>query len=112
MRQERTIGNNCRLLMKQREITEEAFAHALGYSFTDVKKLLDGRLLTTDRDIQDIAAFFNVTTEYILADRGEDAYSGAGFMHCINRFADEADKDKVLDIFDMYCDLKEMVNKK
>lgn len=110
MRQERTIGNNCRLLMNDQAVTEDAFARALGYSALDVKKLMDGRLLTTDDDIQDIANYFGVEAEYILTDHGKEAYSGPGFMHCVDDFSDDMNKDKVLDIFDMYCDLMEMLS--
>ena len=111
MRQERTIGNNCRLLLNKRAVTEETFARTLGYSTLDVKRLMDGRLLTTDEDIQEIAKFFDVKAEYILTDHGKDVYSGPGFMHCMDEFTDGANEDKVLDIFDMYCDLKEMLSK-
>lgn len=58
MRQERIIGKNCRLLMQSRAVSEDTFAKALGYSLLDVKKLMDGELLTTDKDIADIAEFF------------------------------------------------------
>ncbi len=110
MRQERTIGNNCRLLLQKSGVSEEVFARELGYSNLDVKKLLDGRIFTTDRDIQDIANYFHVSANDILIDQGNEKYEGSGFMHCMGNFTDDANKDKILDIFDMYCDLKEMLS--
>lgn len=110
MRQERIIGKNCRRLMQKQAVNEEEFAKKLGYSVLDVKKLMDGRIFTTNRDIQDIASFFNVLPEDILKDQGKDAYEGPGFLHCMTGFSDGANEEKILDIFDMYCDLKEMLS--
>lgn len=110
MRQERIIGKNCRLLMQKQAVSEEEFAKKLGYSVLDVKKLMDGRIFTTHRDIQDIASFFKVLPEFILKDHGKAAYNGSGFMYCMTDFSDEDNEEKILDIFDMYCDLKEMLS--
>lgn len=109
MRQERLIGNNCRHLMCTQAITEDAFARALGYSPLDVKKLMDGRLFINDQDLKGIADYFKVDVEYMLSDHGKAAYSGPGFMRCMDDFSNDENKEKVLDIFDMYCDLKEML---
>ena len=109
MRFERVIGNNCRYLMNMHEISEDVFANELGYTTSDVKKLLDGRLFVNDQDIRNIAAYFGVDDEYMLMDHGNAVYSGPGFLHCIDRFISDENREKVLDIFDMYCDLKEMV---
>ena len=95
--------------MQSRAVSENTFAKALGYSLLDVKNLMDGRLLTTDKDIADISEFFNVPVDYILTDQGKIAYSGPGFLHCVGSFSDGKNEDKVLDIFDQYCDLKNML---
>ena len=32
-------------------------------------------------------------------------------MHCMGQFKDAKNKTKILDILDMYCDIKEVLNK-
>ncbi|MGD9678706.1 MAG: helix-turn-helix domain-containing protein [Vulcanibacillus sp.] len=111
MESARVIGNNILLLLNERNITKEAFADASGYSLSDVQKLCDARLFMTNEDVKDIAKYFNVTDEYLRTDLGLCAYKGEDFLHCMGRFKRPENKDKILDIFDMYCDLKEALYK-
>ena len=107
MRSERILGSNIKLLLNERGVSTEEFAESLGYSFFDVQKLCDARLFTTEDDIKDIANYFNVAVEDLYFDQGDSKYTGEGFIHCIGQFKSYENKQKVLDIFDMYCDLKE-----
>ena len=83
----RIFGNNCRLLMMEQGISQKKFAEKLGYSKSDVKRLLDGRLLLFDDDIRDIAAFFSKTRDEMFEIRGTDEYKGSGFPQCIGNFS-------------------------
>ncbi|AKN33781.1 hypothetical protein Ccar_24325 [Clostridium carboxidivorans P7] len=107
MENARVLGNNITLLLNQKGISKEAFAKALGYSCFDVQKLCDARLLTTEEDIKDIADYFNVTTDELFTYRDDNAYTGEGFMHCMGKFNQPENREKILDIFDMYCNIKE-----
>ena len=104
----RTLGNNITLLLKQGGIEIPEFAKALGYSVEEVQRLRDARLYTTEEDIQDIAGYFGISEEELYIPR-EGEYIGEGFLHCMGSFKDEMNKEKILDIFDMYADLKEAV---
>ena len=42
---------------------------------------------------------------------GDSGECGAGFLHCMGKFTRPENKEKILNIFDMYCDLKEALNK-
>lgn len=110
MRDTRVLGNNINLLLNQKGITKEDFASALGYSVFDVQKLCDARLSTSKADLQDIARFLQVDESSLFTDLGEKAYVGDGFMHCMGEFKSKANKNKILDIFDMYCDMQELLN--
>ena len=101
----RVFGNNCKLQLKNQNIDEKKFADTLGYSPSDVKKLLDGRLFITEEDENTIAHFFSVPTKELFVEK-RDEYKGEEFLHCMTEF-DAADEDEILNIFDMYCDLQE-----
>jgi hypothetical protein len=103
----RVLGNNINLLLNQKSITKDTFANALGYSFFEAQKLCDARLYATKEDVNDIAKYFDVSTDYLFTDQGNEVYKGVGFMHCMGQFKRPENKDKILDIFDMYCDMKE-----
>lgn len=103
----RVFGNNCRLQMQKQKISEKSFAKKLGFSESDVKKILDGRLALFKDDIRDIAALFHLSEEEMFEDRGTGAYNGIGFMHCMGEFVNPKNRDLILDILDQYCTLKE-----
>ena len=111
MRFTRIIGNNCKLHLNKRSISKETLAEALGYSSDDVERLCDGRLFTTEQDVSDIAEYFGITEQELLTNQGADAYVGEGFLHCMGKFKKPENEEKILDIFDMYCDIKEVLNK-
>ena len=106
----RVFGNNCKLQLRNKNIDKENFADALGYSTSDVKKLLDGRLFITEEDENAIASFFSVPTKELYVENREQ-YKGEEFLHCMTEFDNPADEDEILNIFDMYCDLQEAVKK-
>lgn len=111
MNEARVIGNNIRLLLNNSGIEKSVFADALGYSLMDVDKLCDARLFTTEEDIQDIANFFAINPSDLLVCKDDSEYKGNGFLHCMGKFTNPENKEKILSIFDMYCDLKESLNK-
>ena len=86
----RAFGNNCKWYLKSQNIGEENFADALGYSVADIRKLLDGRLFITEDDESAIADFFSVPIDELYLESNEPQIN-----------------EEVLDILDMYCDLKE-----
>lgn len=103
----RVLGNNIKMLMNKNNVNSEEFANGLGYSLFDVQKLCDARLLATDQDVVDISHYFGVTPDYLYSVHENDNYSGPGFMNCMHQFKKPENEEKILNIFDMYCDLKE-----
>lgn len=108
MERARVLGNNITLLLNQRGITKESFADALGYSLYEVQKLCDARLFTDEEDLEDIANFFQVSKDDLFIDNS-DKYCGEGFMDCMGKFKRSENRENILDIFDMYCDIKEIL---
>lgn len=109
MRDTRILGNNINLLLNQKGVTKENFAEAMGYTVFDVQKLCDARLSTSAEDLKDIAQFFEVDESSLFTDLGDKTYVGDGFMHCMGEFSSRENKNKILDIFDMYCDMQELL---
>lgn len=103
----RVFGNNIRYYLNQQGISVGDFAEKLGYSFYDAQKLLDGRLFVTQQDMQDIAEVICVSQEELQTIKEDGSYVGEGFMDCMGKFKNPENQDKILDIFDMYCDIKE-----
>lgn len=108
MERARVLGNNITLLLNQRGITKESFADALGYSLYEVQKLCDARIFTAEEDVEEIAKYFQIPKNDLYIDNKEK-YFGEGFMDCMGKFKRPENREKVLDIFDMYCDIKEIL---
>lgn len=107
MEKARVLGDNIKLLLAQRGVEKDTFARALGYSLLDVEKLCDARLFTTEDDVRDIADYFKVMPETLYVRQDEGMYVGDVFLHCMGQFKDLKNRERILDIFDMYCDVKE-----
>ena len=109
MEQARVFGNNIRLLLENDENKKKAFADTLGYTLYEVDKLCDARLYTTEEDVKDIANYFSVTPDSLYISKSAEEYVGDGFLHCMGQFKKPENRDKILNIFDMYCDMKELL---
>lgn len=92
-------------------VHDKNFAEKLGYSTDEVDRLCDARLAVTHEDIREIADFFSCSVDSMFLRRDEAEYVGTGFLHCMGQLKDSDDREKILNIFDMYCDLLEALNK-
>lgn len=109
MNRARILGDNIKLLLKEKVISKSGFAEALGYSVDEVERLCDARLAVTEEDVRGIAAFFSCTADDLFVRKDEREYEGVGFLHCMGQFKNPDDREKILNIFDMYCDLIEVL---
>jgi hypothetical protein len=107
----RVLGDNIKLLLTQRGIEKDAFAKEMGYSLLDVEKLCDARLFVTGEDVRGIADYFSVDPQYLYTRQDDEQYVGRDFLHCMGQFKKPENREKILDIFDMYCDVKEALEK-
>lgn len=109
MKQARTIGNNIKLLLQERGVSYEDLANALDYDYIDIAKICDGRLVVMDEDLEEIADYFDVPVDYLFEEKSKELYSGKLFVYHMHTFKQDENKQKILDIFDYYCDLKEAI---
>lgn len=100
----RDIGNNIRWQLNVKNISRERFCKKLNYSEIELDKLLEGRLAVFSSDINDIASFFSTDKEDLV-----EYYPQRDNLHCMGNFSSKENKDKILDLFDMYCNLKEIM---
>ncbi len=101
MKNMRILGDNIAHLLKGKNETN--FAKALEFYPIEVARLKEGRLLLHTRDIEEIAEYLGTTREFLFTKHPE--YSQ---VHIEGSCAPE-DEDKILDLFDMYCDVVEAV---
>ena len=102
MKNMRILGDNIAHLLKGKDETD--FAKTLEFFPIEVAKLKEGRLLLHPRDIDEIAEYLGTTRDFLFTKHPE--YSQ---VHVEGSCTLE-DEDKILDLFDMYCDVAEATN--
>jgi transcriptional regulator with XRE-family HTH domain len=109
MKEARILGNNIKVLLQKMKIDINKFAQTLGYSCEDVDKLCEGRLYSDNEDIQDIANYFGISVADLLERKTDDEYNLAGCVHYNHTFKEEKNQDEIFDLFDIVCDIKEVL---
>ena len=109
MKEERIIGNNLKVLLKQKNITNEMMASSLGYNNDDITRISEGRMYLSIDEIDEIAKFLNVEPDDILNQRATEDYEAAGCIHYNHPFKDKENMEKIMDIFDWVCDIEEVL---
>lgn len=109
MKEERLIGNNIQLFMYNRNISEEDIAVSLGYSQNDISRMLEGRIFLSFEELQDIADYFDIDVEELFDKKNSELYEDAGCIYCNHYFKDQANLDKIMNIFDLICDIEEVL---
>ncbi len=105
----RVFGNNLRFYLKQKGLQISQFADRLGYSEYEVQKMMDARLFLDRQEQEEIAAALDVSVEALYEALGNKCYEDAGCLECRGEFSSEENKKKILDLFDIYCDVQEVL---
>ena len=105
MDRSRMLGRNIQLDMEKKGISETDFASKLGYSLSELKKLFEGKMLIARHDLKNIAHCLNETYEELVRVRSKEEYEA--IFDCMGSFSDEENEDKILNLIDMYIELKE-----
>ena len=103
----RIFGNNVRFYLKQREMTSGQFADQVGYSEYEIQRLMDGRLFLDRQEQEQLANILGVTIEDLYERLTDDKYEKAGCLECRGEFSTVENKDLILNLFDIYCDIQE-----
>ena len=105
----RLFGNNLKLILSERGISEEYFAEQTGYTTYELQEIMDARVILDQQARGKIASQLGVDEEAMYEQRSEDSYMAAGYMECRGRFEDTENKKLILDLFDIYCDMQEVL---
>lgn len=100
----RKLGVNIFTLMQNSGISREDLAGRIGYTYRDVCRILEGKLLLTPVEIEKVAEVFGKTKKELLD------YQACKFvpeLQYMKEFSDTDNLDKILDLLDEYVELKE-----
>ena len=100
----RKIGVNIFTLMRNAGISREELAEKLNYSYRDMCRILEGKLMLPPAEIRKIAEFFGITKQELLHYKADKFDPELQYM---KEFSDTNNLDMVLDLLDEYVDLKE-----
>lgn len=105
----RIFGNNLQVFLKEKDIQPEHLAERLGYSVQEVRRMMDARLFLTMEEREDIADALGVTIDDLYQVHDDKTYEMAGCLECRGEFSQPENKKKILDLFDIYCDVQELL---
>ncbi|MCD8177271.1 MAG: helix-turn-helix domain-containing protein [Tannerellaceae bacterium] len=102
----RKLGVNIFALMQDSGISRQGLAEKLNYSYRDVSRILEGKLMLSPSELEQIALLFGKTKKELLNYEADRLVPELQYM---KEFSDTAHLDKILDLLDDYVDLKESV---
>ena len=105
----RVFGNNVKLFISDKNLSEQTVAEHLGYSKYDLWKIMDGRLFWVEYEKLVFEGEWRSPVEKIYMQRGEEKFHGAGCIECRGEFSHADTKAYILDLLDVYCDVQELI---
>lgn len=105
----RLFGNNLKLLLNEQGISEDNFAQQIGCTTYELQEIMDARVILDQQTRARIATQLGVYEEAMHEQRPEASYMAAGCMECRGSFEHSENKKLVLDLFDIYCDMQEVL---
>lgn len=100
----RKLGVNIFTLMQNSGISREDLAEKLNYSYRDICRILEGKLMLPPTEVRKIAELFGKTKQELLHCEADKFVPELQYM---KEFSDTSNLDKILDLLDEYVDLKE-----
>lgn len=105
----RVFGYNLRFYLKQRKMQPSQLADYLGYSEYEIQKMMDARLFLDRQEQEEIADAIGVSVDELYEVLDDKCYEDAGCLECRGEFSTAENKKKILDLFDFYCDVQEVL---
>ena len=102
----RKLGINIFMLMQNSGISREELAEKLNYTYRDMCRILEGKLILPPVEIGKIAELFGKTKKELIS------YETDKFvpeLQYIKQFSNIDNLDKILDLLDDYVELKEVM---
>ena len=102
----RKLGVNIFTLMQNAGFSREDLAEKLNYSYRDMCRILEGRLMLPPAEIGKIADLFGIAKREVLHYEADKIVPELQYM---KEFSDTDNLDKILDLLDEYVELKEAI---
>ncbi len=102
----RKLGVNIFTLMQNSGISREELAEKMNYTYRDMCRILEGKLMLTPKEIEKIASFFGKTKNELLNCEADMIVPELQYM---KEFDNTEHLDKILDLLDDYVELKEVM---
>lgn len=94
-----------RISLSVNEKNRNELLNRLEFSEIDLKKLEQGRLSLSPRQLDVVSEVLDVSKEELLKYKDTTCYHNS--IHCMSHFTNQENCDKILDIIDSYIDLRE-----
>lgn len=102
----RKLGVNIFTLMQNSGISREELAEKLNYTYRDMCRILEGKLMLPPVEIEKIAELFGKTKKELLSYEADKFVPELQYM---KQFSNTDNLDKILDLLDDYVELKEVM---
>ena len=102
----RKLGANIFTLMQDAEISREELAEKLNYTYRDMCRILEGRLMISPTEVERISKFFKKSKKQLL---GYEADRVVPELQYMKEFSNMDNLDKILDLLDDYVELRESI---
>lgn len=109
MREERIIGNNIKLQLIDDSIDVNTASSTLGYTTDEMNRICEGRMYLSVEEIENIASYLGISREELETQKADEDYEKAGCIHYNHHFKNQANYDKIMDLFDFVCDVEEVI---
>jgi ribosome-binding protein aMBF1 (putative translation factor) len=104
---DRIFGENVYRLMVKKGLNSNLLATALGYEADEVRKIFDARIFLDDEERKNIARVLDTTVENLY--NNEELEAEGNYMEYRGNFTSQDNKKLILDMFDAYCDIQEIL---
>ena len=105
----RVFGNNLRFYAQQKGMQVGWLADRLEYSEYEVQKIMDARLFLDRQEQEHVAEILGVTIDEMYQPLEDECYERVGCLECRGEFSVPEHKKEILDLFDVYCDVQEVL---
>lgn len=102
----RKLGVNIFTLMQDSGISREDLAEKMDYTYRDMCRILEGKLMLPPAEVGKLAEVFGKTKEELLHYEADMIVPELQYM---KEFSNTDNLDKILDLLDEYVELKEIM---
>lgn len=102
----RKLGVNIYTLMRNSGISREDLAEKLNYTYRDMCRILEGKLMLSPIELEKVAKLFGKTKKELLNFEADRFVPELQYM---KEFSNTENLDKILDLLDDYVELREVL---